>query len=133
MTLHFTVRCHRIQGETEIHKFEQIHRRDTCLHQMVKYLIIFGNRFHNPALVHPPGLDLSIIVPVPAAVAAELLIRPSVLDLMSALKTDWDTSGNFLINHTPEFYMANLSLPALRRNSPATCFSFSLRRFFSFL
>ena len=105
MTLHFTMRCHRIQGETEIHKFEQIHRRDACLHQMVKYLIIFGNRFHHPAFIRPSGLDLSIIVPVPAAVAAELLIRPSVLDLMSALKTDRDTSGNFLINHTPEFYM----------------------------
>ena len=103
MALYPAMRCHRIHSETEIHQLEQINRCDPRLHQMVKNLIIFGNRSHYPAFVRSPNLDLRIVIPVPATVTTELLIRSSVLDLMSALQTDGNTSGNLVINHTPEF------------------------------
>lgn len=57
-----------------------------------------------PFFYSSPRLDLGVIMLVPALVAAEFLISPSVSDLMSALQTDRHLSRNLWIVHTQSFY-----------------------------
>ena len=103
MTTHFPMRRHDIQCKAKIHYFKEIDRSDTCPQKTVQDIVIAGYRLHDSATVSSACLYLGIIVPGPAALATELLVCPSVPDLMPALQTDRSMSYCFLIFHLQRF------------------------------
>lgn len=101
---HFTMRSDRIQHKAEIHKFKQIHRLDSGPMQPVQNIVIPGDCLHHPSLIGSPSPNLGVIVPAPACLAAELLVRTSILDLMPTFQTHRSASFHCLrIFHTPQF------------------------------
>ena len=101
------MRSYRVQDETGIHYIEKVYGRYSCLEQAVEYRVITCYCLHYPTAICPAGLRLLVVVFCPAALAAELLVRPSIIDLMAAFQAHRCTSDYFRIVHALHFCPTN--------------------------
>lgn len=132
MMTHPAMRSHGIQNETKVNQIEQIHRVNPGLDKTVKYIIISRQCVHHPAPISPAGFDLCIVIPVPALVATELLVRPSVPDLMSALQTYRYLPYNLRILHTHIGFELQISTGITSFAIAGNSFFFFLKHIFIF-
>lgn len=92
MPAYLPVRGHIVRVKSEMLQLHKVHRIHPELQHPVQYPVVPLKGIYHLELRDPAVPGFPVVVPVLAAFTAELLVRPSILDLIPAFK-----AGNRLV------------------------------------
>lgn len=93
------VRGHDTGDKAHRNQIRQVHRDRICFDERLQYGIVTGKCLQDLSSVSLAHPGCSIMILHPAVLAAELLVRASVFDLIAAFKTMWHPSDIFPVSH----------------------------------
>lgn len=127
--------CHHRRGKADGDQWHQIGRIGIGPDQPFEYLMIPRQGIHHPPLECPSPFRTLIIIFRPALIAAELLIRPTVLYPVSTLQAQRHMPLKFLVTHVSSGFNCPWQISHKRKTSQKDKlrFFFFLAIFFLFL